>query len=932
MNYRKKNKVRAFSLGLLFLLSIRLFGQTENIVITKAYEGLNWNEFTGKLEAEYNIRFFYYPDSIPDLRITVSREIPLRNFLSETLEKYNIKSSFDQSGNVFLTMGSAIATSLSPDFFNAAKPAGPKSDTSLNEGVKKVDFLATKKEYVARTVTLGNKKVGMNEVKSTISGFVRNIRDSVPLINATLYIEELQKGTTTDESGRYLIDLPKGKFTLVVSSLESKSEKYKLTILSGDRFDIYLEPNLFLLDEFVVSTEKDHNVKGSQMGLEKLVVKKLNEIPVVLGEKDIIKIALLLPGVQTIGEGSTGFNVRGSPADQNMFYINSIPVYNSSHLFGFFSAFNSDAVSEFALLKSNIPVRYGGRLSSVFDVTAKQGNMNRFNATGGISPVTARLVVEGPVINEKVSYLVGIRSTYSDWLFRYIKDPQLKESSAYFGDAVINFSAKLNATNELKFFTYYSYDKADIATLTRNSYQNIGGSLMWNHLMKKKHSLSIMLANGKYSFQDENLEYDLYAYKQSFDLNHTELKAEGILRPVKEHAISIGVNSILYQLKPGDFLPLNESSLIATESFEPEKGLESGIYLGDQWTITPKLEINAGLRYNVYSSLGPKTVYTYKEGQPRSVETIMDTLTFSDNAVIKTYDGIDYRIAGRYIIREDLSVKASYNRLHQYIFMLSNTIAISPTDKWKLCDYNIRPMTGDQYSLGLYSNFMGGAYEFSLEGYYKDVENLVEYRDGAEMTANQFPETDIVQGNLNAYGIEFMVKKPFGTLNGWVNYTYSRAKVIVDNPSTGEQNNFGMAYPANYDKPHAFNLVANYRLSKRISFSGNLVYSTGRPITYPTAIYYQDGNKIIHYSVRNEYRLPDYFRIDISVNLEGNLKQKKFAHGSWNFSVYNLTGRKNAYSVYFKSEEGKITGYRLSIFGSQIYSITYNFKLGNYEN
>ena len=572
MNCRKKNKIRAFVSSIIILLSIQLFGQEEGIEIQKKYDGLQWNDFVIKLEADHPVRFFYNPDSIPDFKITVSREnITLRDFLTEVLAGYNIYPSFDGSGNIFLTSGSAITTSLSPGFFSPVVSVSNVSDTSLEGTNRKLDFLTTDKEYVARAVTLGNKKAGFNEAKSTITGLVRSIRDSVPMIYATLYIEELQKGTTTDESGRYFINLPKGKYTLVVSSLESKTEKYKLTILSGDRFDIYLEPNLFLLDEFVVSTEKDHNVKGSQMGFEKLVVKKINEIPVVLGEKDIIKVALLLPGVQTIGEGSTGFNVRGSPADQNMFYISSIPVYNSSHLFGFFSAFNSDAVSEFALLKSNIPVRYGGRLSSIFDVTAKQGNMTKFNATGGISPVTARLVAEGPIIKNKVSYLVGIRSTYSDWLFRYINDPQLKESSAYFGDAVINFSMKLNPSNELRLFTYYSYDYADIASLTSNRYQNMGGSLTWNHLMKEKHLLAVTFATGKYSFLDENMEYDLYAYKQSYDLSHNELKAEVILRPVKQHTISIGINSILYQLESGDVLPLDENSLVEPESFRIRK-------------------------------------------------------------------------------------------------------------------------------------------------------------------------------------------------------------------------------------------------------------------------------------------------------------------------------------------------------------------------
>lgn len=929
-----KNKIRTFLFYFMILLTMQGFGQVQDIMINKSFDGMQWKDFVDKIEREHHIRFFYDAGSIPDFTVSVNKEsIALKDLLGEVLSKYGILPSFDHSGNVFLPKGPIIKTSLSPEYFSSLMPVKVEPDTlSEEEREKKTDYLSTKKEYVAKTITLGNKKAGLNESKSLITGFVGNIRDSLPLINAALYIEELQKGTTTDESGHYVFNLSKGKYTLEVSSLESKTEKYKLNILSSDRFDIYLEPNLFMLDEFVVSTDKEHNVKGGQMGFEKLVVKKINEIPVVLGEKDIIKVALLLPGVQTVGEGSTGFNVRGSPADQNMFYINSVPVYNSSHLFGFFSAFNSDAVSEFTLLKSNIPARYGGRLSSIFDVTAKQGNMKKFNATGGISPITARLAVEGPILKNKSSYLIGMRSTYSDWLFRYVKDQELRESSAYFGDAVANFSVKLNPSNELRLFTYYSYDEANIASMTSNSYQNSGGSIAWNHLIKEKHSLAITFASGIYSFANKDMEYNLYAYSQSYELNHNEFKTDLVIRPVKQHTVTLGINSILYKLKAGDVLPLNETSLIIPESFEPEKGLESGIHIGDQWTVMPKLEINAGLRYNTYSYLGPKTVYTYMEGRPRSKETLTDTLSFSSNDIIKTYGGLDYRIGARYLFNDDLSLKASYNKLHQYIFMLSNTIAISPTDEWKLCDYNIEPMTGDQYSLGVYSNFLGGGFEVSIEGYYKDVKNLVEYKDGAEMTANKFPEADVVQGNLEAYGIELMARKPFGTLNGWINYTYSRAEVVVDNKATGEQNNFGIPYPANYDKPHAFNVVANYKISKRISFSGNLVYSTGRPVTYPTAIYFQDGYKIIHYSTRNEFRLPDYFRIDISLNLEGNLKSKKFAHGSWNFSIYNLTGRKNAYSVYFKSEGGMINGYRLSVFGSQIYSITYNFKLGNYEN
>ncbi len=933
MNYLKTNIFIAVFFGLLFLSNLPLSGQNEEIIITKDYDGLSWKDFVEKLEKENNIRVFYNPDSIADIKVILKTEsITLQNFLKETFVPLNIYPSYDKYGNIFLSKEEIIQTSLPFDFYHSVFPDTKTPDTSSGVEKTSVDFLVTKKEFIAKTITLGSKKEGQHELKPSITGYIKNNRDSLPLDNVTLYIEELQNGTTSDENGRYVLNLDKGKYTLVVRSIESKTEKYKLNILSSDRFNIYLEPNLFLLDEFVVSTEKEHNVKGTQMGFEKLAVKKINEIPVVLGERDIIKVALLLPGVQTVGEGSTGFNVRGSPADQNMFYINAVPVYNSSHLFGFFSAFNSDAVSDFTLLKSNIPASYGGRLASIFDITARQGNPDKFKATGGLSPVTARLAVEGPIAKNKSSYLIGLRSTYSDWLFQYMKDSQLRKSSAWFGDAVVNLSLKINPSNELKLFGYYSYDDANIASLTSNNYRNMGGSLSWNHIIREKHTLTTTFASGNYDYLDKNMENDLYAYKQSYELNHNELKVDLTIRPGSKHTLSMGLNSILYQLRTGDLQPLDENSALNPETFEPEKGIESGIYISDQWTISPSLQIIAGLRYNLFAYLGPKTVFTYMDSQPLSGESIIDTLAFSNNDLIKTYSGLDYRIAARYIIKEDLSLKASYNKLHQYIFMLSNTIAISPADKWKLCDYNIKPMTGNQFSLGFYKNIFGSILETSVEGYYKEAENLVEYKDGAELITNKLPETEVIQGKLKAYGLEFMVKKPYGKMNGWINYTWSGSQIIAANPATGEENNFGLAYPANYDKPHAINLVANYKISRRISFSGNLVYSTGRPITYPTAIYYQDGNKIIYFSGRNEYRLPDYFRIDVSVNLEGNLKLKKFVHSSWNFSVYNLTGRKNAYSVYFKSENGIIKGYRISIFGSPVFSITYNFKLGNYEN
>jgi hypothetical protein len=640
---------------------------------------------------------------------------------------------------------------------------------------------------------------------------------------------------------------------------------------------------------------------------------------------------LLLPGVQVVGEGASGFNVRGSPADQNMFYVSKIAVYNTSHLFGFFSSFNPDLIEDFTLYKSNIPAKYGGRLSSIFDIKTKQGRQDHFSARGGISPVTARLMVEGPIIKNKLSYIAGIRSTYSNWIMRSLPDPILSHTTAYFGDANFGLSYNPNNKNQIKLYSYYSSDNVNLYPSNKYDYANAGASAEWTHSLKKRQLLDLSMQYSYYKFNGENTEYAPAAYSQGYNLQQTEFDASYNFKLGEKHDLNAGLTSILYLIENGDFLPLNEESDVKPVYLGSEKGVETGIFISDEWKPLPVLTVYGGLRYNLYGFLGPKTVFQYQENEPKTPENIVDTLHFGNNELVKGYTGLDYRFAINYLLTPNLSVKASFNRLHQYIFMLSNTIAISPTDKWKLVDYNIEPMVGDQASLGFYSSLLRGRIEASVEGYYKTVNNLVDYKDGANLLVNEFPERDVLQGNLEAYGVEFMIRKPTGKMNGWINYTYSSAKIIVDKPESGESINYGIEYPANYEKPHAFNLVFNYNFARRFSFSTNLVYSTGRPITYPTSIYYQDGQPILNYSLKNEYRLPDYFRIDASVTLEGNLAKKKFMHGSWIFSVYNLTGRKNAYSVYFKSEDGKINAYKMSIFGSPIFSITYDFKLGNYN-
>jgi len=471
-----------------------------------------------------------------------------------------------------------------------------------------------------------------------------------------------------------------------------------------------------------------------------------------------------------------------------------------------------------------------------------------------------------------------------------------------------------------------------MATQTKYDYQNLGASLQWKHYFTMKNSIELSTAYSRYKFYENNSQYEMAAYEHSNQLEHTELKASTFIRPSNDHTINFGVSSILYLINRGTYNPAGPESLIETWDSGNEKGIETALFISDEWQLLPNLTINGGLRYNIFNYLGPQEVLKYQDDVPKGPETVVDTLTFNDWENIKTYTGLDFRLGVNFLINDGLSLKAAYSRMHQHIYMLSNTISVSPDYKWKLVDYNTEPVVGDQVSLGMYTNILGGAMAFSVETYYKKSRNVVEIKDGGDLFLNEHTEWITLQGDMSAWGVEFMLQKPAGNLTGWINYTYSRSKVLVDSKYDEARINFGEPYPSNYDKPHVLNLVATYKFSRRVSFSGNVVYSTGRPVTYPTSMYFLNDIPTLNYSLRNEYRLPDYFRVDMALSIEGNLKKHKPGHSSWVFSVYNLFGRDNVYSVYFVQEDDDIKAYKLSIFGVPIFSVTYNIKLGNYSS
>jgi hypothetical protein len=649
-----------------------------------------------------------------------------------------------------------------------------------------------------------------------------------------------------------------------------------------------------------------------------------------MGERDIFKVATLMPGVQTVGEGSAGFNVRGSASDQNLFLLNEIPVLNTGHLFGFFSAFNPDMINDFRLYKSNFPVQYGGRLASVFDITTRKGNKKKFGARGSLSPVTGSLMLETPIQKDRSSLIFSTRSTYSDWILDRLPDAEVENRQANFYDIMggLHFLGKDNSTTQI--FGYYSKDRFRLGGTNAYRYENLGASVTYDKPLKGTWNLNTAGVFSRYTNYQENGVQASRAFKHQFTVRSEELKFNISGYPWVGHKVSMGGNAILHHLNQGILGPNQVESLLSPIDFGRENGLEYALHASDEISLTDQLTFYGGLRYSFFNYLGPNEIYRYQNNSAYIPDNITDTLNYPAAKSIKHYSGPEFRAAFNYTISKDLSVKWSYNRMRQYLFMLSNTASISPTDRWKLTDPFIRPPVSDQVSFGIYKNLNNSSLETSAEIYYKKGQNIIEYKDGVDLTYSPDIEQLVLQGDQKAYGLELFIRRNTGRVNGWVSYTYSRSLIKVDGSEPWQKINQGIEYPANYDKPHALNLVGNYEISRRLSISSNVVYSSGRPITFPTGYIFVNDFQVVNYSLRNEFRIPDYFRIDLSMNIEGNLKKRKIAHGSWMFSVYNLLGRRNAYSVYFTNDRGKIQGFKLSIYGEPIFTISYNFKLGNY--
>jgi hypothetical protein len=895
----------------------QVFAQQGNTV-TATFSNTPFKEFVQTIESQTKYVIYFNGDWTDSLFVTLqANHSPVKEVLQQALKETNLFSTIVDD-KIFITKGRGILTQL---------PEAYQNSKSHNREVEQFDYSAYEnrqkeiQKLEERLYNIGTKSDNLTGT-ATIGGTVVDAKSGEALVGISVFIENPLIGALTDQYGRYSITIPKGRHTLYFKSIGMKDTYRQIMLYNNGKLDVEMDEAITPLKEVVIESDRDARVTSLKMGTDKLDIKTMRNMPLGLGETDIMKVVLTLPGVQTVGEGTSGINVRGGATNQNLILYNNAVVYNPSHLFGFFSTFNPDVLKNVELFKSGIEAVHGGRLSSVLEVQTREGNLKKLSGSGGISPITARLSLEGPIQKDKTSFLLGYRTTYSDWILDRINISEMKHSSAGFYDINASISHHIDEDNSIRLSLYASRDRFQLESGNTYQYSDRNGSLTWKKTFNSKMYATFTgaVSNYQYSLSDKTNEVN--AFDMTFSILQGSGKADFTYSLNSRHTLTAGLHVTRYGIAPGKIEGIGNKSEIIPVKLQQEQAYETAIYLGDNFDVTPNLTVYAGLRYSLYQNRGPRDVYQYSGS--RDVSSIIDTVHY--DGAIKTYHGAEPRISMRYSLTNSSSIKFSVNRMRQYVQMLSNTTAITPTDIWKLSDTYIPPQIGDQISLGFYKNLRGHTIETSAEAYYKTMKNTIDFKDGANLLLNHHIETDVVPTEGKAYGIELLVRKPNGKLNGWISYTYSRSQLKTTSTLASETINRGEYYASSYDKPHAANFVGNYKFSRRVNISLNMTYSTGRPITLPIAKYELDNSVRIYYSDRNAYRIPDYFRTDFSINIEGNHKVKKLAHSSWTFAVYNLTGRKNAYSVFFRTEGAQVKGYQLSIFGSAIPTITYNFK------
>lgn len=883
----------------------------QNQRITGFFPGISFIRFVDAVERDTPFRIYFNSSDVDSLMVSLTADNDrIEDVLNEIFKGTSLTYTLTQTKEIFITKDRALVVEFPIDYFQRGRFS---SSSPVIE-----DEFARNRRYLLGAVGPGTDAV--------VTGKVISLEKSAPIEGAVVYNKETMRQTITDQDGNYRLTLPKGDLTLMVQNIGGYTEQ-RLIRLQGDaQLDMSIGESIFSLSEVVVQSGAISNISRPEMGVQSLTVSQVKRLPAIMGEVDIIKGLLTLPGVNTAGEASVGFNVRGGAADQNLILLGQHTLFNPSHLFGFFSAVNSDMVQGVDLYKSGIPVSLGGRLSSVLQVTPKVGRSDKIGGSGGIGLLTSRISFDGP-IGENTNFVLGTRLTYSDWLLDFLEErADLGASRAKFADFNGSIQHRLGKKDLLELSSYYSNDNFQFDPDTVYSYTNRNVSLAWTHYFNDQLEATFSIGQDGYDFQVDGNDNALNAYQYRFGLQQQFFKAQFRQEKGDRHVLSYGIHLIRLNLQPGEIIPASAESIVIPDQVQDERGMDASIFVGDEFEINDRWTVSGGMRYNLFAVLGARRIPIYGEEATFLSENIIGEQNYSQGELIKTYHGPEFRLSARYALNNWSSLKAGVNSMRQNIHLLSNSSVITPTDTWKLSDSFIGPQRGIQYAMGYFRNMRQNQIEFSAELYYRTMKNLLDYRSGASIVLNDRIEQDVLLTRGQSYGLELYLKKNTGKLNGSVSYTYGRSLLMTDPAEQKEQINRSTWYPSNFDQPHTGNLVANLELSRRVNTTLAGKYSTGRPITLPVSKFEYGGSERVYFSDRNAFRVPDYFRLDWSINLEGNHKVNKLAHGSWSFGIYNFLGRDNVYSIYFIPEGGKLQGYQLSIFAKPIPFITYNFR------
>ena len=891
-----------------FILLLNFTISAQNIqekIINGKFQKTSLEQFFKTIEKDYDVHFYYRTEWIKSYVINQDfKDMPLIQALNLLFDRQPVSFKFFQNNSVVIfpigSDGRSISKSNEPQVIVIGDP--------LNEG---------------RYAT------------ARLKGKILDGKNSEPLVGAVVFHPQTGIGTTSNANGNFELELPTGDYTLKISFMgyEVLTQKIKLIESGSANFELFEETHNL---EEVTVTGDNTKASKSQMSMIKVNSRIMKELPVMMGEADIIKSVIMMPGVQSVGEMSSGFNVRGGNTDQNLILMDGAPVFNTSHMFGFFSMINPDAVQDVTLFKGGIPASYGERISSIMDVKLKDGNSENLKFYGGIGLINSRFTLEGPFAKKKKStFLIGGRSTYSDWIMRQSKNTQFMNSVAHFYDVNGTVNLVLGQNNTLKLMGYASNDVFNLNSNSLYTYGNLIGSANWKVNISKKLISNLTLAYSKYDYQLEQKDISVPEddYRLLTGLQYGSMKYILSWLPNEKHRVNTGIQTIGYKILPGEIRPAGNPTNVIPEKVAKEQSIELGAFVDDDIDLSTSTTLSVGLRYARFMSMGPTTVLNYDPKQSINSGSVIDSTVFGAWETAKMYHGIEPRLSMKFNLANNGSIRLSYQRIHQFMNQVSNTSVISPADFWKSSDAHIQPLISDQFAIGIFKTPQKGLFETSVEFYYKNLQNLLEYKNGAVLVMNHHVEADIINAKGYSYGLELYLKKNVGRLNGWVSYTYSRTMRKTDNAFSDEIINGRKFYPSVYDKPHDLSTVMNYQISRRWRFSGNFVLSSGRPVTLPEQKYNYDGRQVVYYSDRNKYRMPLYHRMDVSITLDENLRKKRMWKGSWTFSIYNLYGRKNPYSIFYRKDasiqsvnKDQYSIYKLSVIGVPVPSITYNFK------